>query len=361
MSGPDEEAVSGLGQPKQAPRESRELSAGEVKALEDRLRREEERRARELADSIRSESGIKLPSFLFSATFIMAAVSLAGVFLLFILTQTLSFFESLSRAPAPAAYLGYGAVALLLLVMLLTMLRLAWLYLRLGKNRQVSLKVIGALESRRELRELSRQELREARARLMRYLEGFRLEGDRAGSELAALGFLEEEVEALKNHKQRLLDENLSPSSEEWIRDFRQGFQAALDKAGSRRIKTFALRVGLKTAIIPISLVDAVIVVYSSFMMIGDLCRIYNLRLGGLSTAVILARAFVHAYLAAEIEEMSEKVFDSIMDSEGLVSQFAGAIAPKLVEGKANAFLIWRLGRAASALLRPVSPEESGR
>jgi len=358
MSGTDEEAVSGLGQPRQAPRESRELSAGEVKALEDRLRREEERKARELADSIRSESGIKLPSFLFSATFILAAVSLAGVFMLFVLAQALSFFESLSRAPAPAAYLGYGAVSLLILVMLLTMLRLAWLYLRLGKNRQVSLKVIGALESRRELRELSRQELREARSRLVRHLEGFRLEGDRAGSELFALGFQEEEVEALKNQKQRLLDPNLSPSAdEEWIREFREGFQAALDRAASRRIKTFALRVGLKTAIIPISLVDAVIVVYSSFMLIGDLCRIYNLRMGGLATAVILARAFVHAYLAAEIEEMSEKVFDSILDSEGLVSQLAGAIAPKLVEGKANAFLIWRLGRAASALLRPVSPD----
>ncbi len=345
-----------IGQPLQSPDSLEPLSESDRQELRELFKKEETDRLREYMEGKSRASGLKLPSFLFSPTFILLVISLAGVFFLFVFTQLMSLFQSLQQYGPLVQYIGYGAMGLLLLALLAAGLRIAYLYLRLSRNRQVSLPALSDLASRQELRELSEKELSRARTRLFGYIKSYPAGSKEDERELIRAGFREEEIEMLRSQKRTLLDEATSPAAEEWIHTFRSSFQEVLDQCARRRIKSLAIKGGIKSAIIPISIVDTIIILYSAFIMIGDLCRIYNLRMGALSTAVIMGRAFVHAYLAGEIEEVSEKVFDSVFDSQEFLSQLAGAVAPRLVEGKANAFLLYRLGRSTSKLLRPVKP-----
>ncbi len=346
-----------VGQPLLAPESLEPLTEDQRREIKQMMQDEEEARARKYYERYGRASGLRIPSFLFSPTFILLVVALAGVFFLFVFTQVLSLFQSLQAYGPLVQYIGYGAMGLLILALAAAGLRIAYLYLRLSRNRQISIPALSGLAERQELRDISERELSRARARLASYLNRYPLDDGQKNRELLRAGFQEEEIEMLKGQRRLLLDESVSPGAEEWVRSFRSGFQEVLDQCARRRIKSLALRGGVKSAIIPIPIVDTIIILYSAFYMIGDLCRIYNLRMGALSTAVIMGRAFVHAYLAGEIEEVSEKVFDSVFDSQEFLSQLAGAVAPRLVEGKANAFLLYRLGRSTSNLLRPVRPD----
>ncbi|MFO8058575.1 MAG: DUF697 domain-containing protein [bacterium] len=346
-----------VGQPLQAPERMEPLTEKQRREIKELMEQEEYSRARQYLDGAGKVPGFRIPAFMFRPTFVLLVIALAGVFFLFVFTQLLSLFQSLQQYGPLVQYVGYGAMGLLLLALLLAGMRIAYLYLRLSRNRQVSIPALSDLAKREELRELSEKELARGRKNLAGYLEKYPLESKDHEREFLRIGFREEEIERLRGQRRALLDEASSPGAEEWMQTFRNGFQEVLDTCASRRIKSLALRGGIKSAIIPISIVDTIIILYTAFVMIGDLCRIYNLRMGALSTAVIMGRAFIHAYLAGEIEEVSEKLFDSVFDSQEFLSQLAGAVAPRLVEGKANAFLLYRLGRSTTKLLRPVRPD----
>jgi len=146
------------------------------------------------------------------------------------------------------------------------------------------------------------------------------------------------------------------------------GFQAELESAARRRVVRAARLVAAKTAVTPRS-IDTAIVLHAALAMVGDLCRIFQLRLGTLGTAVVLGRAFALAYLSGQLQQATETLTrDAAADGAGQLlhglpegigqvgSKLAGALAPKVAEGTANGILLWRLGAATIRLLRPVAP-----
>ncbi len=349
---------SGLGRPMARPGGGKPLGTEDVEARAASLLEDEE---------APPERGLRLPRFLFDATFVLSVAALGAVLLLFVLAQAAALAERLATAPPWLRYPGLAAVGVLLVVVALAALRLVWLYLRVGHTGQVDVGALTDLAERQTMRRLAHARLAAAGTRLRRYLQAYPVDGRAAARTLLAAGFNEDEVERLRSHRRILLDPDLDPGAETWLRDFESSFQAVLDGAAQRRVREAARWVGVKTAVTP-QLVDTAIVLHAALRLVGDLCRIYQLRPGTLGTAVVLGRAFVLAYLSSHIQQVSEdltrdaaaqgvgQLLDGLPEGVGQVgSRLAGVLAPKMAEGAANGILLWRLGSAAIRLLRPVA------
>jgi putative membrane protein len=127
------------------------------------------------------------------------------------------------------------------------------------------------------------------------------------------------------------------------------------------RVGEVARIVAFKTAVSPNGLLDASIVLFWSFKLLGDLCRIYNLAVGPLATALLLLRVVVNAYVAVRIdawEEYADDTLENVMENlpiSDVGKRIVGRISVKSGTGLANYLLVRRLGKHAIGLLRPVA------
>ena len=98
---------------------------------------------------------------------------------------------------------------------------------------------------------------------------------------------------------------------------------------------------------------------YWCFVLLRDLCRIYNVRIGSFGTAALLWRAFFSAYVAGKLQDWEEHAGDTIESMlDGLPEigrDLVGKVAAKSGMGLANYFMVRRLGKRAIALLRPLA------
>ncbi len=344
---------TGLGTPVQLPGHTSFLTEAEKESI----RRREDEEMERLVDAIMTEKqSFKLPRFLFNSTSLLLVAAAASIAGLVVSNEVLTLLDKIASQPQWAQYLWYGALGIMSGAVALAGGRLAFLYARLARNPEVRFQILSELSKRGELRKVASRRLDKAKTELEKYLSEYPLKDKKGRVGLTALGFEANDLEFLAGQKEMLLNKDLAPAADEWIVRFRDGFQARLDRVASRVIRARALKVGLKTAATPSGLVDTLIVAYSSFQLIGDLCAVYNLRMGAAGTAAIMGRAFVYAYVASEIEEIFEQVSELIFQGADGLAGAAAIVAPKVAEGKANAFLVWRLGKATAALLRPVSP-----
>ncbi len=346
---------TGIGRSVMAPEELGELTDKQRQAIGQAMQEDLEKQA----DQILSRSpGIRLPRFLFRPTFILLAAALGSLLGLFIATEIISVIDKLANLPLWAQYTWYTAIGIFLTVILIAGLRLVGLYIKLARTPQVPLKGLDELARRQSLRKIATREMGRAHKQLVAYVETYPIGEQIPDKPLLEMGFTDQEISKLIKQRESLLNPDSTPDAEQWLNKFNKDFQPLLDKCADRKIRSYALRVGIKTAVTPTGIIDTLIVTASSFTMIGDLCKIYNLRMGTLSTAVVMVRAFAFAYLAAEFEQIFEQVSDSIFEgAEGFSSAVARVALPNIAEGKANAFLIWRLGKATKSLLKPMNPK----
>ena len=106
-------------------------------------------------------------------------------------------------------------------------------------------------------------------------------------------------------------------------------------------------------------LVDTLIAVYWCFVLLQDLCSIYNvqwrlrdrrLALAGVSSPPIGGQVFTHDW-----EDHTDYTVESMLDGLPEIGRkIAGKLAAKAGTGLANYFMVRRLGRRAIALLRPL-------
>jgi uncharacterized membrane protein YcjF (UPF0283 family) len=167
-----------------------------------------------------------------------------------------------------------------------------------------------------------------------------------------------------------LLDPNRFASTEQWFAHFRDVFQSQLDIAAEGRVKYWASRIWVVTAVAPNAVVDSGATLFYTFSMLSDLCQIYNLRAGRTGTMVLLGRVFFNAYLAGqgtEWEKLAEDQYDQLFHeamkvvgvgvSSNMIGKMLGKVGAKATTGYLNRVLLIRLGRYASRLLRPVTRE----
>ena len=355
---------SGLGRPRFGALASEAMTEADYRELAKRQaqqRAEEEAEANEL---LLSEPTVwHLPPFLVGPLAGGLLLLLAGVLGLFIVTQTTTTLAQLAALPLVWQYAGYAALAVFALAVVVALGRLLQLYLKLQRNRQLSLAGLEALNQRTHLRWLAHRKATEARMQLERYLQAYPLDTKHQRT-LLRLGMSEPTVATLLSVRAELLNVNRFAGNEQWFAAFRDHFQEQLDAVAAERIKYWARRCGLVTAVSPNALVDTLATLYFSLAMLGDLCKVYQLRAGRVGTAVLLSRIFFGAYLAGQVNELegvTEQAIDQVLSPVGALGELTtakllvGKVSAKATSGVLNYFLLVRLGRHAQALLRPVA------
>lgn len=344
----------------QAPTALDELRPGELPReltpLEDELRR-----AAELMNSEPTVFG--LASLLGHPLVGVVMLGAAGLLGLFLFNQVASAVTAINSLPETIRWAGWGLLALLALAVGYAVLRLAILYVRLRRNKQLRLRGLIELEKRTHLRWLINAKRHEAYGQLEAYVRDYPADTPKDRKRLAAAGLAGDDLHALLRARACLLDRDRWGDTDSWFDGFRDTFQAKLDEAAARRVSYWARRTAFATAVAPNALADTGLALYFSFALLADLCTVYNLRAGRLGTMVLLTRVFFNSYLAGQLNEMEGWTADQIQQlvephlpaSELMLGKVFSKLGAKASAGAVNYLLLSRLGRYGCRMLRPVA------
>ena len=304
--------------------------------------------------------GLPMPRLLRGSVALAVFLGGAALLLLFVLSQVATALSLLNGLPLVGRVLFGAAFVLLGIAVLCAVVRLALFFVRLRRTEQIALSGFEQLREREQTRgqTLRRSAIKQATGRLETYLRGYDIDAALAGDRLQD-ELLDDTGRAnLAASRDRLLDADLRGSNDAWLQSFQDAFQAPLDAAAMRRINLHAKRVGVRTAVSPNALLDLVITFYGCFVLIGDLCRIYNVRLGRTQTAVLLGWVFFNAYVAGQsdvLESAAEEQITGLVDPDAITGLLAGKLGARAASGALNGLLVRRLGKTTAGLLRPVA------
>ena len=360
-----------LGRPAQVPARIAPLSDDDRRRLREA---EEEQALRDLAEAeemLASDPAIVRWAGWFASplagAMLLGAVGALGLFLY---SQALSILANLATLPEWAQYAGYAGLTILAGAVLFSMARLALLYARLQRNRQLRLRGLEELQSRTRLRWLAHAKAAEAKTRLEDYLQAYPINTEKERRSLAKVGVTPEVAAELAKVRDELLDPARYASAGEWFDRFQHAFQGKLDTVADGRVSYWSNRAMVVTAVSPNGMVDSLSTSFFGFSMIADLCRVYHLKAGRTGTAVLLARVFFNAYLSGQIndvEKLVEEQYDHVFQQglhvvgagvgSNVAGKFLGKVGAKATTGYLNRVLLSRLGKYACRLLRPVTRE----
>lgn len=277
------------------------------------------------------------------------------VFGLFVYSQVLSILSQLATLPMWAQSVGMAALAFLGSIGGWVILRFLSMYLKLRQNKQFSLK---SLTDRSEMRKLRWKHVQKCKRSLSDYLAKQKFDDPQHRKDLLLAGLSEEQLKSLSFARKSLLDQELRIESQGWVKRFYEEFQKQLDEAADQEIRRHATKVGVKTAVSPIPLIDAIVAIYHTFSLFHSLCKIYQVRLNVMGTLYLIGLAFFSAYLTGKLEEGVEDLSDAITEnSSHVLAGFSRVVTPKLAEGFGAALLVNRLGKEAKKRLQPLSPK----
>jgi uncharacterized membrane protein YcjF (UPF0283 family) len=361
-----------LGRPPQVPSDLAPLTTKDLAALK---LLDDEQAARDVAEAelllASDPTGLGWLAWFGSPlafAFLLGTVGVLGVFLF---NQASSLIKTLLELPEPwMQYVGFGGLTLFGLCVLYSFIRFLILYVRLRENRQLRVKGITELAKRTKLRWLAAAKSAEARAQIETYLKQYPIETEKERRSLAKLGLTDDGTARMRVVRAELLDPDKFASTEQWFARFRDGFQSVIDEVADRRVKYWASRIWVVTAVAPNAVIDSGASLFYTFSMLSDLCQLYNLRAGRAGTAVLMGRTFFNAYLAGqgtEWEKLAEDQYDQLFHeamnavgvgvSANVVGKVVGKVGAKVTTGYLNRVLLIRLGRYASRLLRPVTKD----
>jgi uncharacterized membrane protein YcjF (UPF0283 family) len=360
-----------LGRPPQIPADLAPLTPEELRALK---ALDDEQAAKDIAEAelllASDPSGLGWLGWFGSPLALALLVGMTGVFGIFLFNQAVSLIAALSAQPLWAQYVGFGGLILFGLCVLYAFLRFLFIYIRLRENRQLRIQGIAELSRRTRLRWLAATRSAEAREQIENYLHTYPMNSEKERKTLRAMGLDDAAQGRMAVVRKELLDRDRLASTGQRFARFRDGFQSELDIDAEARIKYWASRIWVVTAVAPNAMVDSGATLFYTFSLLTDLCQIYNLRAGRAGTAVLLGRVFFNAYLAGqgtEWEKLAEDQYDQLFAeamnvvgvgvSSNMVGKLLGKVGAKATTGYLNRILLVRLGRYSSRLLRPVTRE----
>ncbi|HSQ55063.1 MAG TPA: DUF697 domain-containing protein [Gemmata sp.] len=360
-----------LGRPPQIPADLSPLSPQDIAKLKEL---EAEQAAKDIAEAelllAADPTGLGWLGWFGSPLIFAFLLGMGGVFGIFFFNQALTLVATLRAQPEWAQWVGFAGLGLFAFCVLYAFFRFLFMYFRMRQNRQLRIRGIEELSRRTRLRWLAAAKTAEARTQMEHYLTTFPINSEKEQKTLRQLGVTDEVMARLSAVRMELLDPDRFASTEQWFARFRAAFQSELDAAADARIRYWGSRIWVVTAVAPNAMVDSGATLFYTFSMLGDLCRIYNLRAGRAGTAVLLGRVFFNAYLAGQgteweklAEEQYDKLFGEAMNvvgvgvSSNVVGKLLGKVGAKATTGYLNRLLLIRLGRYSARLLRPVANE----
>ncbi len=159
---------------------------------------------------------------------------------------------------------------------------------------------------------------------------------------LGRLGDRGELVERFRRHD----DDTLADG--ERLRLFERTVVVGMDDDAYRAVVRGSRDIGVLTAISPLGLLDAALVLWRTIAMLRGIARAYGLPMGAIASAMLLRRSVRNMLLAG----LADLVTHGAADVMG--AGFLRLVSAKAGQGAANAMLSARLGCEAMALARPV-------
>ncbi len=356
---------TGLGQPEFEPSAEEKHNITNVSREDlDRLRQDQDDIQRQFEEKLLEleKTGFRIPGAIYR-TVLWTMIFIGGILGLFMVNQGVRFAGQVTSLPLPWNIVAALAFLFFLGIIFVVIVRIAWKFMAFKKLTRVDIKALNFLAQRKKFQKLAARKKDEARKIMVDYLQDFNLDDPK----MAVPGLEKVELKKLGSFKQSLVDKKGFMDSAQWLKEFDESFVHVLDKAARKRIRSYTRTVALGTAASPIKFIDQMIVLYASLKLIGELLVIYNLRPAFGQSAAILSRAIIQAYLSGVIGEQSEagaeafseyyeSIFGEISFATGVsaVTDATRFILPKVSEGALNGFLIWRLGRQAQRMLRPL-------
>ena len=373
---PRRDGDHGLGIPRSQRRAGRMLTRTEVEERDrEEAKREEDELDRELARGLRSDDvgRLRLPAPILSllSWTLVAAASILGLLLI---GQGAAAIGHIRALPTPLNWIaGVGATGFSVVLAAL-IARLGWALMRLRRSPTVNLAALRTLTERRRWQRLAIHHVDRARLELRRYLQEYE-------SRSAHAHLNDDERTRFEDARRVLLEEPHALSASEWLETFSGRFQSILDSAAARRVRAYAVKVGVGTAASRFPLLDQAIVLYACMALLRELLALYGLRPNAVQTALLLARSIMATYLSGVLQEVSDDAAataataaDNLSENEplqdviteagrgaGEAVEAVGAglfasLAGRAAEGTLNGVLVWRLGARAIAQIQPVRP-----
>ena len=342
------------GVPMQRPVESRKVKALTEPALSEDLE--------PFGDQEDEKATASFSSIVSSPLLSAALVVFASGVLIVILSELFQFIKAVQSAPLFAQAIAYVFVGLLTLAFLIALVRLALAYRRLVVTPKIDLDAIQQAKRRAATRDQVARQVEAGYNSLQEIVKDYPVDDVNHFGLLTRCGMTSDEIKILKsNIKVLLRPENAGQSK--WIEDCERLFVAVIDEAAKRRVKSYAQRVGVKTAISPTGLVDSLIVITNAVMMVEELCRLYGVRTGSWQSVLLTWRIFFSTFVSARLEERIGEIADSLFEnalssipqvSKEVFAKISVGLLKRVAEGSVNMALFYRLGTATIVSLRPI-------
>ena len=351
------------------------LTRAEVEEHDRREQQEQEEAIRrELERKLLSDDAgrFRLPPALlgFLSWTLLAAASILGLALV---GQGAAAVGSIRALPTPFDWIVGVAATAFALVLAALIVRLVWALMRLRRSPAVNLAGLRTLSERRQWQRLAVHHVDRARRELRRHLQEY-------GGRAAHPSLTDDDRTRLADARRDLLVEPPVLSASEWLEAFSGRFQSILDAAAQRRVRAYAMKVGVGTAASRFPLLDQAIVLYACMALLRELLMLYGLRPTPGQTALLLARSVVTTYLSGVLQDVSDEAADTAVTAtdsltedgplQDMITQVgrgaseavgAGVLAPlagRAAEGAINGVLVWRLGTRAIEQIQPVRPTD---
>jgi uncharacterized membrane protein YcjF (UPF0283 family) len=318
---------------------------------------------------------------LFNPALISITMLLGVILLLMLVNEVFQFIQAVHSAPRPLQWIGYAFVTMLTAAAAWAAIRLMRCITALRVTPQIQRSDYYAARHRPFVRQTAKLKSREGRDILRAILAEYPLEEPRFQKLLSSCGCTQESRSRLRGDIRELLSVD-DLSAESWLSRVDMRVLALMDDCAKKRVHDYALQVGLKTALMPTSMADMLIVVTNSLLMLKDLCALYNVRTTPLATCSLAGHLFMNAFVAARLEGQLSSLTqeaDSALrnaftapttagdaaNAAGTAGVAVGSLGKivttatrgagrRFAEGGANYILVRRLGDACIRYLRPI-------
>jgi len=150
--------------------------------------------------------------------------------------------------------------------------------------------------------------------------------------------------------KAELLQSRISSSHDykEIYKDLDEEVVNIIDIEVQKKIKIASTQAAISTAISPLALLDAGIIIWRSFLLTKDVAKLYGFKPGWLSTIVLLKQGAFNIFFAGAAELASEYA------NEAAGSSITSKISTSAGQGITNGILLARLGYGVMEACRPL-------
>jgi|GEM_PF-2904731 len=285
-----------------------------------------------------------------------------SVFLLIILSELFQFIQSVQSAPFFLQIPAYICIFILFSALSWSFIKLGVAYRKLRRSPQVRLDQIRNDLNREIIRNQIEKNIFEGFTALQMIVRDYPIQDKKQIDLLQKSGMTPHGISTFKDNITFLLKEG-NLGKEKWIEDCDRLFVQVIDKCAKSLVKTYALQVALKTAIIPYGFLDAFTVAVNSVYMVEDLCRLYFVRGGKWQSFILALKVLFSVFIAAKLEDqidnateaLGSSFLESCKASAGeIFSKLLSGVFNRAAEGAVNGVIFYRLGLATISMLRPI-------